>query len=294
MTDIRIYLDLFRINSFVTLGAVIVGAMVATGINIPILPVFFGCIVAFLIVAGGFTINDYYDRDIDATNRPDKPIPSGKIKPEKAKAIGYLLLTTGIIISIITLPPLSVFIATTCAFLLDFYSRVLKRKYTIIGNFVTSYSTAITYVFGWSCLISVLNEKIFLTLYWIFIISLLACLGREFIKSIQDMKGDKKFDINNIAIKYGIKKAAFFATIAISIAIIFSPIPYIFGFFGNSYAILITIVDIIILYSCISLIIKIYKIRDKEAIFTYAGKAKTNILIAMGLGLFAFAFGLYI
>ncbi len=288
------YLKLMRLpNSFATVFAVIVGALVA-GVNIFVLPVFFVCIIAFLIVAGGFVINDYYDIKIDIANKRDRPIPLGQIQPDTVKTFGYSLLTAGILLAIFTLPPFAVLVAGTSAFLLDLYSRVLKPKYTLIGNFVTSYSTAITYVFGWSCLLSVISEKIVLTLFWMFVISLSACLGREFIKSIQDKKGDSKSGVNNIAVRYGVRNAAILATVTVLIATIFSPMPYILGLFGLSYLILIIVVDVSTLLLCILLIRKIREVGEGEILYDYARRIKKRFLVTMALGIFAFFMGMIV
>ena len=40
-------------------------------------------------------LNDYYDREIDAEQRPDRPIPSGAISAGTAVAIAYGMLATG-------------------------------------------------------------------------------------------------------------------------------------------------------------------------------------------------------
>jgi chlorophyll/bacteriochlorophyll a synthase len=42
------------------------------------------------------TINDWYDRDIDAINEPNRPIPSGRIKPGEVIAQIWILLLGGI------------------------------------------------------------------------------------------------------------------------------------------------------------------------------------------------------
>lgn len=292
MDAVKAYTKLMRLkNSIATVSAVIVGALVA-GVNIWVPEVICGCLVAFLIVAGGFAINDYYDRDIDIANKRDRPIPTGQINPGNAKTFGYLLLVSGIILSMLTLPFLSVFIAGTSAFLLDLYSRVLKRKYTLTGNFVVSYSTAITYIFGWSCLFSVLSEKIFLTLILMFAISLLVCLGREFIKSIQDVKGDSRYGVSNIAVRYGIRKASIFATISIISGIILTPLPFIFGIFKFSYLILMGIVGVVSIVLCISLVYKIQEIGEGKSLFDYAEKTKDRLLYLMALGILAFGAGL--
>lgn len=289
------YIRLIRpVNTIGTVGAVIVGAAIVTGLNIFIFPVLYASLVSFLIVSGGFAINDYYDYKIDLTEKKHRPIPSGKVPPNNAKIIGYLLLSSGVLLAIATLPILAIYIAGTSAFLLDFYSRVLKTQHTILGNFVTSYSTAITYVFGWSCLLSAISLEIFLTLFPMFIISLFVCLGREFIKSIQDVKGDSKYDIKNIAVRYGANNAAFLATAMIIVAIVISPLPFLFGIYGISYFILILIVDILALFSCLSLISKIKEPDKSNLIPEYARKTKNLLLKLMVVGIFAFGAGVVI
>lgn len=294
MTNVKAYINLIRWkNSIATVAAVIVGALVA-GVNIWVPAVFFACIVAFLIVAGGFAINDFYDRDIDAANNRDRPIPSGLIKPSDAKVFGYSLLTAGVILAVLTLNPFAIFIAGTGALVLDLYSRTLKRKHTLIGNLVTSYSTSIIYVFGAACILGVLSEKIILTLFWMVMITLLACLGREFVKSIQDIIGDAKFGVRTVAREYGIRTAAFLATILMIITIVVSPIPYISGLFGISYLALIITVDVSIFILCILLIRKTKELAPGKPLFDYAGKIKNRILYTMAIGILAFGTGLII
>jgi len=45
---------------------------------------------------GGIALNDYFDRDVDARERPERPIPSGAVPPALAAAIGAALLVAGI------------------------------------------------------------------------------------------------------------------------------------------------------------------------------------------------------
>ena len=42
------------------------------------------------ISAGGYIINDYFDKDIDAVNEPHRPIPSGKIGEKLALTVSIL------------------------------------------------------------------------------------------------------------------------------------------------------------------------------------------------------------
>ena len=49
-----------------------------------------------LFYIGGMYLNDYFDRALDAEERPERPIPSGEISAAAVAAIGYGLLATGV------------------------------------------------------------------------------------------------------------------------------------------------------------------------------------------------------
>ena len=53
------------------------------------------------------TINDFFDKEIDAINEPNRPIPSGKISIKDVKIQNWVLLIAGLIV----------------AFLLDLYAK---------------------------------------------------------------------------------------------------------------------------------------------------------------------------
>ena len=48
------------------------------------------------LYAGGVVLNDFFDRDLDRTERPERPIPSGLISPARAATLGGLLLASGV------------------------------------------------------------------------------------------------------------------------------------------------------------------------------------------------------
>jgi 4-hydroxybenzoate polyprenyltransferase len=49
-----------------------------------------------LLYVGGMFLNDYCDRDIDARERPSRPIPAGEISPRTVAAIAAALLAAGV------------------------------------------------------------------------------------------------------------------------------------------------------------------------------------------------------
>ncbi|MDZ7694110.1 MAG: UbiA-like protein EboC [Balneolaceae bacterium] len=51
----------------------------------------------FGLYGGGVVFNDYFDADLDAEERPERPIPSGRISPGSVALLGSLLLLLGIV-----------------------------------------------------------------------------------------------------------------------------------------------------------------------------------------------------
>jgi 4-hydroxybenzoate polyprenyltransferase len=49
------------------------------------------------LYAGGVVFNDVFDRDIDRTERPERPIPSGRVRVAAATTLGLALLGVGIL-----------------------------------------------------------------------------------------------------------------------------------------------------------------------------------------------------
>src|SRR5690242_16242789 len=49
------------------------------------------------LYAGGVVLNDFFDRDIDAVERPERPIPSGRVSARGAGVLGAMLLVIGVL-----------------------------------------------------------------------------------------------------------------------------------------------------------------------------------------------------
>ena len=86
MTTVRDVLELVRAPAALTvLGDSVVGAHAASGgfgRRGWLLP-----LASAAIYSGGMALNDWADRDVDAVERPERPIPSGRVRPKQALAI---------------------------------------------------------------------------------------------------------------------------------------------------------------------------------------------------------------
>ncbi|MDD4447831.1 MAG: UbiA family prenyltransferase, partial [Methanothrix sp.] len=69
----RAYWEILRpFNCMMAAAAAIIGLAIARGLDPLAAALIF--LTVFLITGAGNAINDYYDRDIDAINRPGRPI----------------------------------------------------------------------------------------------------------------------------------------------------------------------------------------------------------------------------
>ncbi len=215
----RIYhlLTLSRpINCIMVIFGVVTGALIS--VNNAYLyadKILLAGIVAALITAGGNAIDDYFDRKIDRMNKPERPIPSGKLKPELALVYAFFLFILGIAISF-ELPKSCMLLAAVNSIILVFYPKI-KNINGIAGNIIISYLTASVFIFG-----ALLGQNVF-SGWLIAIITFFAVFAREVIKDIEDIRGDMRIGRKTIPITFGKGFAAKVAAIMLILAMLLSP-----------------------------------------------------------------------
>lgn len=229
------------INSFVAGLAAIVAYLIDTGTVIPeSLLLFF---IVALITAAGNVINDFFDAEIDAINRPDRPIPSGSVSRGAARGFAITLFLAGILVSFFT-NPLCVGIAIFNVVLLIAYAAKLKST-PFIGNIVVAYLSASIFLFG-----GALNGFDGLVLIIpIAAITFFAMVSRELLKDAEDVEGDRAGGADTLPIRIGIKKTSDLTLITAILAVAASFIPYFW--WGIWYLGGIIVVDVIIIIAAL-------------------------------------------
>jgi hypothetical protein len=92
----RSYLRLLRIpNVFTSFANVVAGVCLARGGRFEQHDLWI-VLASGCLYCAGMVWNDYYDRDIDAEERPERPIPSGEVTPFAAAALGGGLFGLGL------------------------------------------------------------------------------------------------------------------------------------------------------------------------------------------------------
>jgi hypothetical protein len=99
---LRTYLELVRLpNLFTAIGDVVAGYLVVSrGQHVVWSHLVLLALASVALYAGGVVLNDYFDRDVDARERPERPIPSGRIHERDALKLGTRLLGMGCVLSV--------------------------------------------------------------------------------------------------------------------------------------------------------------------------------------------------
>ena len=102
--------------------------------------------VVVCMTAAGNAVNDYFDRKIDAINKPKRPIPAKRIRANFALGFSVFLFALGILMASF-LNSLAFLIVLINTVLLFYYAKQLKRS-GFIGNIAVSYLTGSTFLFA--------------------------------------------------------------------------------------------------------------------------------------------------
>lgn len=267
-------------NAIMGAIAIILVAFVDKTFNIPVI---LAILAVFFETAAGNVINDYYDYEIDLINKPERPIPSGRISLKSGKYFSYLLFLAGticgFIISIITnnwIPFLIVIIADIVLYL---YAYKLKST-PLIGNLTVGFMTGFGFVFGG---FSINNPEIIITSMNLGFFAFVMTTAREIVKDIEDLKGDKSAGAKTLPILIGEKKPAIIASFLIIIDIILCPLLYYNQIFGILYLPVIAIAAALFIYSTILIL--------KSQYTQTAAKVSKYLKIGMLVAFVSFIFG---
>ena len=175
--------------------------------NFPFLDSGFVFLVVFLVSGAGNAINDYFDIRIDSINRPERPIPSGRVKLKEALYFSYLLFVLGTLLAF-SINVVCGIIALFNSILLIFYAKTLKGT-PLLGNLSIGYLTGSTFLFG----ASVFGFGGLKALFVLFLLAALAITAREIVKDIEDMEGDRTEGADTLPLRIGAKKASYLAVL---------------------------------------------------------------------------------
>ena len=247
MEQARGFLELTRPGNAVAAGALtFIGAFVAGGLSAP-LEAAVAVAATVLATGGGNAVNDYFDREIDAVNRPDRPIPRGAVSPRAALAFSGLLFAVAVGLTLL-LPPLAVAIAVVNLVALVAYTEVFKGL-PGVGNLLVGALTGSTFLYGAAAVgghlgdvpvapleaVLAVGEHLGASVLALFALAASATMAREIVKDVEDVAGDREEGLRTLPIVLGRRRALAVAAVFVVAAVVASPVPYLRGTFGPPY-----------------------------------------------------------
>lgn len=105
-------------------------------------------VASMLLYAGGVALNDAFDAPRDAIDRPERPIPSGRVSRTVASVFGATLLAAGVALAG-TVSGASLLVATAIAIVALFYDAAAKH-HRLLGPLAMATARALNLLLGLS------------------------------------------------------------------------------------------------------------------------------------------------
>ncbi len=187
-------------------------------------------IASVFIAAGGYVINDYFDRQIDEHNKPGKVVLDRFVKRRWGIAWHLLLSLAGLLasgfVSYRLRSPLFLLANTGSVLLLWFYSTHFK-KWLLTGNLLIAALTAwvILVIYGlaltpldlrddWFSAIDAGKDRFLFKVTMLYAgFAFIVSLIREVVKDAEDRFGDARFDCRTMPIVWGIPATKVFIAV---------------------------------------------------------------------------------
>ena len=165
------------------------------------------------------TINDFYDREIDAINEPYRPIPSGAISVPQVKAQILILLFGGLGVAFLLdvwaghdFPQITA-LALLGSFLSYIYSAppLKLKKNGWLGNYALGASYIALPWWAGQALFGTLNTTIVI----VTLVYSLAGLGIAVVNDFKSVEGDRQLGLNSLPVMFGVGTAAWICVLMI-------------------------------------------------------------------------------
>ncbi|MFX0171232.1 MAG: UbiA family prenyltransferase [Candidatus Hodarchaeota archaeon] len=215
-----------------------------------------GLSIPFLIIGASMSINDYHDYEADRINmRMDRPlVRNPNLNPQYVLFLALTMIVAGILLSFILFIDncLVVIGVAIYSFLAISYNLWTKER-GLIGNITVAACDTGPYLLALIAMGGSDTETTFLVLIMAGI-TFFGVIGRELVKGIMDMEGDRITESHTFAVKYGPKQAVQLASLFFFSVIILSPLPLFIKFNNNLlYAGFMLITIILLFYSVLIL-----------------------------------------
>ena len=255
-TSVTDWATLFRLgNNLTGVFGVFLGSIIALG-DVPQgllahITILHASSVLFFMCSWN-ALNDIYDFEIDLVNRPDRPLPSGRISLNHAKTATAITMISSILSIALCYwlisgsnpvegfevsdwyPSLAIWIIALILLIsYEFPFGLRLKDKGLPGNISISISVGLVVVFGASAVFEPFSEKA----WSLFLVGIFYNTSREIIKDVQDVEGDK--GRNTLAMRIGSENARTVAWMMSILALASVLLPFAIGIFPPLHVVLV-------------------------------------------------------
>jgi len=158
---------------------------------------------------GAHYLGDYFDRDLDAVSKPQRPLPSGRLHPGTARVCGALALLTAAGITLLVRWPVVVAVLLALAGIVA-YSRLLKHR-GLWGNVARGMLMALAVLYG-AAVAAPTGEPPSWQVASVALIVLLHDTATNIVGTLRDVAGDRAGGYRTLPVQRGLAHATRTAT----------------------------------------------------------------------------------
>ncbi len=210
-------------------------------------PALFGFLIGFLISGAEMVSNDLFDLEVDRVNHPERPLPSGRVSVPEVAAFTAILSAAGLSVAALQGPPVLAF--TVLIWMLGLLYNWRLKRLGLPGNAIVALSVGMTFVLG-----GIMAGRPDSGPVWTFaIMAALFDLAEEVSGGVMDAEGDALIGSRSIARLYGRRAALSMVTLLFVSFMALGTVPFIVGWMGWSYLLLIIAADMAVAFLVIQL-----------------------------------------
>ncbi len=209
---------------------VVAGEILALGHLPPSGMALLGFMTGFFVSGSANISNDYFDRDVDSVNRPDRPLPSGRVSVAELWTLFLVFAAAGLASAALLGPAVLALAAAVWGVALLYNVRL--KEAGLPGNLAVAFCVSMTIIIG-GAVAGAVNGLVltFGALAFLF------DLGEEIASDAMDVEGDSVRSSRSIAARSGRAHALRLSGVAFALFIALTFLPFLAGWLGQVYLI---------------------------------------------------------
>ncbi|HUT98085.1 MAG TPA: UbiA family prenyltransferase [bacterium] len=168
--------------------------------------IFFGALAAATLNMASNTVNQIFDREIDAVNKPTRPLVTGEVTLPGAAAACIAFCIAAIGLSLLVNLRFFIIVLVTCLVTYSYSGPPLRTKRNAFAaNFTMALPRGgLLVIAGWSAV----KPVWFAEPWFIAAVFFLFILGASTTKDFADMEGDARYGCRTLPVMFGVRRAA--------------------------------------------------------------------------------------